>query len=147
MFSITYIEYIMQKIYLGKITTGEFQNEPIWLTKHSWDCGWYWSFGYIGNRNLHTHFNYQFMKDWEFDITKVLTDTKLNQQDWDNIMDLFKQAYALKNAAKIYQYGGHISTNEVTKVVRSEEIARQLNNDLEKILDRLWEYLLNVTSK
>ena len=50
---------------IGKDNTGE----RVWLEKPSWDCGWYWGFGYLqtmqGNRepsrardiNSHTHWD------------------------------------------------------------------------------------------
>lgn len=45
------------KVYLGK-TKSEFgRSEPIYLFDFSWDCGWYWGGGYIGNKNMHCHFD------------------------------------------------------------------------------------------
>ena len=41
----------MDKIYLGNTT----EYGRLYLSKHSWDCGWYWGFGYIGNSRLHMH--------------------------------------------------------------------------------------------
>lgn len=35
--------------------------EPVMLEDFSWDCGWYWSGGYIGNRNFHAHFDGAFL--------------------------------------------------------------------------------------
>jgi len=31
--------------------------EPVRLEDFSWDCGWYWGGGYVGNRNFHCHFD------------------------------------------------------------------------------------------
>ena len=43
------------------------ENEKVWLEKPSWDCDWYWGFGYVEifNQNYsdidtHTHFNLLF---------------------------------------------------------------------------------------
>lgn len=41
--------------YLG--TTKGSHPERIYLRDFSWDCKWYWGGGYIGNRNLHCHFD------------------------------------------------------------------------------------------
>jgi hypothetical protein len=38
-----------------KILLGYNNNEPIYLSPPSWDCGWYWGFGYLGNKNCHYH--------------------------------------------------------------------------------------------
>lgn len=35
--------------------------EPVYLEGFSWDCGWYWGGGYIGNRNFHAHFDGAFL--------------------------------------------------------------------------------------
>ena len=43
------------RVYLGT-TKGDFP-EQIYLSGFSWDCGWYWGGGYLGNRNMHTHFD------------------------------------------------------------------------------------------
>ena len=43
------------KVYLGK-TKGS-NPERIYLRGFSWDCNWYWGGGYLGNRNMHTHFD------------------------------------------------------------------------------------------
>ena len=36
--------------------------EPIYLEGFKWDCGWYWGGGYLGNRNMHTHFDGCFLE-------------------------------------------------------------------------------------
>ncbi len=41
--------------YLGN-TKGN-NSEPIYLSDFEWQCGWYWAGGYIGNKNLHCHFD------------------------------------------------------------------------------------------
>lgn len=51
------------QVYLG--TT--LDNEKLYLSKPSWDCDWYWGFGYVGNKNLHTHLNYLYLETF---ITK-----------------------------------------------------------------------------
>ena len=35
--------------------TRKCDNKTIYITKPSWECGWYWSFGYLGNSNEHYH--------------------------------------------------------------------------------------------
>ena len=51
------------KVYLGA-TKKELYGEarPIFLEGFSWDCGWYWGGGYIGNRDLHCHFDDCFLE-------------------------------------------------------------------------------------
>ncbi len=46
--------------YLGN-TKGK-HSEAIYLEDFTWDCGWYWGGGYIGNKNMHCHFNGCFLE-------------------------------------------------------------------------------------
>jgi hypothetical protein len=39
---------------LGNLKDG---GKPVYLEDFSWDCGWYWGGGYVGNSNLHCHFD------------------------------------------------------------------------------------------
>ena len=38
-----------------KILIGKNNNENIYLSPPKWDCGWYWGFGYLGNKDCHYH--------------------------------------------------------------------------------------------
>jgi hypothetical protein len=35
---------------------------PVYIYDFSWDCGWYWGGGYIGNSNFHSHFDGAFLE-------------------------------------------------------------------------------------
>ena len=64
------------------------------------------------------------------------------------VRDLFKQAYALKDAAEIYQYGGHQTTRPgITDCIKNLEMAALINKDLETVLDKVWDFLLNEVKK
>ena len=133
-----------KKIYLGKIKKdfkdSTIANENLYLDKHSWDCGWYWRFGYIGNRNLHCHFDGHLLYKWE--ISDIFVEPLYTQSTWYAIQDLFKQAYALKSAAEVYRLGGHITSDKsISTVVRDKELETRLNTDLQKVLDKLWHIL------
>ena len=144
------------KIFLGKVkqqieSTQSYNpekddlwilGEDIYLEKHNWDCGWYWGFGYIGNKNLHTHstvFTHELI--WHH-IDQVFKKSIFkNEQDFWIFKDLLKQAYTLQECAEIYQYGGHCTTNNKTEIVRNKRKAKSINKDLEKVLDQLWNFL------
>ena len=133
-----------EKIYLGRIKKdfkdSTIANENLYLSKHSWDCGWYWGFGYIGNRNLHCHFDGHLLFKWE--IADIFVEPRYTQKTWYAIQDLFKQAYALKNAAEVYRLGGYITSDQsISAVVRDKELETRLNADLQKVLDCLWRVL------
>ena len=50
-----------KKWYLGDLKDGHTPKR-VYLYDFSWDCDWYWGGGYIGNNQLHTHFNSCFLE-------------------------------------------------------------------------------------
>ena len=137
------------KILLGKLKVqapfcGAAEN--IWLSKHSWDCGWYWGMGYLGNKNLHFHFK-QFLED-STTASELFEVTNITDSEWWVIRDLFVQAYALKAAAEVYIHGGHQTERKgVTDVLQNAAKAMALNDDLERILDLVWDYTCKAVNK
>ena len=129
----------MDKIYLGNTT----EYGRLYLSKHSWDCRWYWGFGYIGNSRLHMHIDS--LIGAEHDIGNIFDKgSPITQDQWWLIRDLFKQAYALKAAAEVCQYGGHQTTRPgMTYCIKNLEMAAQINKDLETVLDKVWDFLSN----
>lgn len=137
-------EQIMAKqMLLGKLRK-EYQDyggETIYLEEHSWDCSWYWGFGYIGNHRLSTHFNLCFLNG-ETDINKIFQETPIRQEEWWLLRDLFIQAYALKDSAEVYHYGGHqVTKRGVTDIIQSKEMEDEINKDLKIVLDEIWGLL------
>jgi hypothetical protein len=123
-----------------KLLLGKIDNENIYLSKHSWDCDWYWGFGYIGNSKSHFHIDSLLNEVWE--VNKIFTNATLTQSAWWITRELFHQAYGLKQAAAIYRRGANqvISTG-LTDSILSSSKEDQINADLEKVLDTLWDYL------
>ena len=129
-----------------KIVLGKTENGLMSITKHSWDCGWYWGFGYIGNKNCHMHLD-SLLKG-ETDVNKIFSETKLTQNQWWVIRDLFIQAYALKEAAAVYRHGGHqTKVDGLTDIIKSPSMELRINEDLGKLLDKAWEYLEMITTR
>ena len=129
----------MDKIYLGNTT----EYGRLYLSKHSWDCGWYWGMGYIGNNSCHMHIDS--LMGAEYDIRSIFDKgSPITQNQWWIIRDLFTQAYALKKAAEVYQHGGHQTTKPgMTDCIKNLEMAARINKDLEIVLNKVWDFLLN----
>jgi hypothetical protein len=146
--------------------TNKETNERIYLTLPTWDCGWYWSFGYLGNRNCHYHLEAYQNKDRFFKLEEgkgfvsltekrnlsmydcLLADYDLNpvikENLWD-FCDLALSAYALKEAAEIVGRGGaHMSSNPPAKdQILDQEMAAKINNEkLPAIFQALEKILL-----
>jgi hypothetical protein len=145
------------KVYLGK-TKGN-QPERIYLTGFNWDCGWYWGGGYLGNKNMHTHFNGcfldvvdvrghslgNFVSPWYkgsfpetateisngcsvwCDLDFFLDDAQFSASEWWRIKELYKQFYAIKEAAETFRHGGHCTSGN--------EQGRELNKDMENTMN------------
>jgi hypothetical protein len=125
-----------------RIYLGIYEGERVYLPKHSWDCGWYWGFGYVGNRDCHFHFE-TFFEESSY-ASEVFTDPNFTDQNWWYVRDLFIQAYALKKVAEVYSYGGHQASKAgLTDILRSEDKAKQANDDLELVLNALWQFMLD----
>ena len=124
-----------------KLLLGKQGHESIFLTKHQWDCGWYWGFGYIGNHNHHFHIDSLISS--ETDVSKIFTQTTISQSAWWIIRDLFIQAYALKAAAAVYSYGGYQTTKVgITDLIKSSDMEKKTNADLQIVLDRVWDFCM-----
>jgi hypothetical protein len=144
------------KILLGraKSDAGTYADgQNIYLTKHEWDCNWYWVFGYIGNANNHFHFDsLLYIKDDKGSIKYCASDlfskTNITDKEWWIIRDLFVQAYALQKAAEVYVCGGNQSTNKgIIDLIKSPDMAKYINADLEKVLDKLWDFVVTAVNK
>ncbi len=119
----------------------------LFLSKHSWDCNWYWAFGYIGNKNLHTHFDSTFLQSSDV-ASKIFTDTPYGDTEWWIVRDLFIQAYALKKAAEVYRIGGHQTTVAgLTDIIINVDMATRLNGDLECVLNTVWDLCSRISNR
>ena len=130
----------MSKLLLGY----DLDSEPIYLSKHSWDCGWYWGFGYLGNKDCHYHFD-SLLDGHHFKIEEVFSSTKLTQNNWWQLLELFKQTYNLQEAYETYYRGGaHITTCRKMGISKNTRRAAAISKDMKKILDDIWKYLEEV---
>jgi hypothetical protein len=124
-----------------KILLGKIDKETVYLTKHQWDCDWYWGFGYIGNSNHHFHI--ESLIEGETDVNKIFDQTWLTQTAWWILRDLFIQAYGLKKAAEIYRHGGHqMKVAGLTDVLQLQDKADIINADLGILLDKTWDFIV-----
>jgi len=118
--------------------------ENVWLEAPSWDCDWYWGFGYLetytNNDNparsrdiaSHSHFS-QFFKAREngYDAFKhYFKDTVLSDSELWQLLDLMKTFYTLKEMAEI-MYRGHSNyTERVSVNIKDMDAYNHINKDL-----------------
>lgn len=127
-----------------------------WLEEASWDCGWYWGFGYVETYtnnnnpekardiNSHQHFDGLFLKRNIFDSFKeILTTTPLTDKEIWQLLELMKTCYTLKNSAELYRHGGaYITTNILQDTLKNEKEENKINNEiLPKLFDEIYKIL------
>lgn len=88
------------------------QGQNVWLEAPSWDCGWYWGFGYVERYtnnsdpskakdiNSHTHIDSEFKKNDKIDLNKGLAKTTYTKNEGKRLNDLFTTFYQLKKVAE-----------------------------------------------
>jgi len=137
-----------KKYYLGKV-----DGEKIYISPPSWSCGWYWGFGYLGNKNCHYHLNglnsgkNQHLKDA---IVEHFHEDSIFCHDgltW-TFTELALTAYALKETAEVLGRGGsHCTTNPLSDLIKNENEVKRINeivlpaifDEIEKTLIALQE--------
>lgn len=92
----------------------------VWLPKDSWDCGWYWGFGYVQTRNSHSHAKGTLYGEIEtYDKEKkchiretiynaydapILEITTFTKEEGYQLTDLFKQYYIAMKYAELLRH-------------------------------------------
>lgn len=135
--------------------------KPIYLRRPSWDCGWYWGFGYLGNANCHFHLDCLEVMDDSL-RTKNLFDqlhamfgdslTITNSRDLWQFCDIVQTIYTLKKAAEVFGRGGsNYTKNPDAEALKDSEIVKKINEELiphqivslYKILEKYSKYALD----
>lgn len=123
----------------------------------SWDCGWYWGFGYLERWNarakdidFHSHFDDEVFnvpgKHGHQVIKEMFGDTFVIKDDknvW-KFLDIMKTIYALKETAEVLDRGGgnYASEPECRDVVMNHDEVRRINCEVIPVLiDKMYELL------
>jgi len=130
-----------------KLFIGMNGNERIFLSPPSWDCGWYWGFGYLGNMNCHYHVDglsknknlYDAFKE-HFGKSLMIRDSQL----W-TVCELFKTFYILKETAEVLGRGGaHYTTNPCKDIIINKDETDRINN---VVLPAVFDALYNILER
>ena len=142
----------------GKILLGYNNNEPIYLSPPSWDCGWYWGFGYLGNKNCHYHVDGLTKIETYNSEAKVFTTKSVNLYDgfvehfgntlrvrksdlW-TLVELFSTFYKLKDTAEVLGRGSsNYTTNPAKDLIINKEEVKRIN---EIVLPQIFEEIYKI---
>lgn len=129
--------------------TRKHDNAKINLSAPSWDCGWYWSFGYLGNDCEHYHLDNYNTPYWlqekqnrnMYDALK--NDYILVPKIYENLWvfcELSLTIYTLKETAEVLGRGGsHMTTNPCKDIIiNTDEVTRINNFVLPTLFDKLY---------
>jgi hypothetical protein len=125
---------------IGKDKNGDL----IWLEAASWDCNWYWGFGYIEvytsqsnpaksrDINSHSHWDRLVGKQedgsYKHHINEVLAESVLSNSESWKLSELMQSFYVLEEAAGLFNRGGsHLTTNPANDILKSPEMEKRIN--------------------
>lgn len=120
-----------------------------YLEKGKFECGWYWSGGYIEtfNRNksdidLHTHYDTGKIRGLRFshydEFDKIFKKCTLTESEKWKFHELMHTFYTAKTAMEMsYQGGSHITSNPLSDLIQNKDVYDHYNNLIEKIHEEL----------
>ena len=137
-----------ERIQYNKIRLGMVDNENIYLSPPSWDCGWYWGYGYLGNRNCHYHIDgiskdknlFDGLKE-HFGESFIVKD----EADIWTLAELFQSFYTLKESAEFFGRGGsHYTNNPCKKLLTNKKLVNRIN---EILLPEIFKEIYKILNK
>lgn len=123
----------MKKFLLG---IRKEDNKRTYLIAPSWDCNWYWGFGYVqtfsGNYIYdHQHFDSLFLKKDIYDSYKnYFKESTLDDDEIWKLLGYMREFYIASKYAELLQYGNHITERakcfleEANKEANAKEVER-----------------------
>lgn len=132
------------------------QGQKYWLEAPSWDCGWYWGFGYVetytNNRSpenskdisSHQHIETSFLGEKNgingeycyniFDAELLKGDRTFTEEEGWELSELFNQFYFLSESAKRWRDGK--ANTAKTSIInwKDEDLAKKINEEIIPII-------------
>jgi hypothetical protein len=150
------------KVFFGKRLE---DGAAIYISKPTFDCNHYWSFGYLGNKNEHYHLSgYQnqnvvaydkegkfksFVEKRNINMVDALEkdydlDTHIKENIWE-FCELALSIETLKKSAALFQTGGsNLTSNPIRETLKVKSQVDLINKDLlPKQLQAFWDIATN----
>ena len=135
--------------YPEQVYLGMYDDEDVYLARPSWDCGWCWGFGYVQNKNLHTHLSSMCKVDgrtvnlWD-GLTHHIKAGKVHAMHVRNKLwtfcEVVQTIYHLRETAEVLGRGGsHYSTNPCADLIKNPDEVKRINEVLiPKLIDEMY---------
>ena len=127
---------------LGKDQEGKY----VYLQKESWDCNWYWGFGYLhtftNNRcpersndiDSHFHFDSTFLRGRDYAkkmFEEYFVETPLTDDEMWILCDYMMTFYTLKKTAEVFHSGYSNQTSKAfIETLKSKEQSDKINHEI-----------------
>ena len=131
----------------SKMYLGTNEGEKIYLSPPSWDCGWYWGFGYLGNKNCHYHLDGLPKKEntnlHDALIKHFGTSLQIRPSHIWTFCELIQTFYTLKETAEVLGRGGcHYTTNPCKDLILNKDETDRINNIvLPQVFEEIYKIL------
>lgn len=118
----------------------------VWLEEPSWDCGWYWGFGYLekytNNNNpsmakdiiSHSHFDSTFFnrEKCAYDtFIDYFEETTLRPDEIWLLLDYMHTFYALRKVADIFHSGSsHYTSRAEMELLKDADLYNHINKEI-----------------
>lgn len=112
--------------------------ERLYLEDASWDCGWYWGFGYVESftnntrpwlsRDIscHTHFDSLWLKGKYDDFLKL--ESPLTKDEKWQLLELMQSFYTVREYAELCNRGGsHYTESPCKDILENADAENQVN--------------------
>lgn len=128
-------------------------NKKVYLTEASWDCGWYWGFGYVNTFKKndicdHQHFDSLFLENNIFySFKEYFKQTTLKNDDIYLLLNYMKEFYICQKYAEVLRHGGYITTRapsiteEKNKEANQKEIERINKILIPELFEKIYKLL------
>lgn len=140
---------------LGKDRNGDY----IWLEAASWDCGWYWGFGYVEtytyprrpdlSRDIqsHTHIDCLLWKQgghgYLHHLNQIMSESVLTERESWEFSDLMKSFYTLKETVEVVGRGySHLTVSGRVDACVDVDMVKKINEEMiPAIFERVYKLL------
>lgn len=121
-----YLTKWTERHYLGK---RKEDGKRVYIAAPTWDCNWYWSFGYLEATGEHYHLRNFGNINWKDALERDYTlNVKLRGDNLWKFYELAKTAYGLRDAAEILGRGGsHVTDNPLAEVIKNKAEVDRIN--------------------